>query len=188
MRKSIFLLILGLITSALPLVLYSLYFKLSPNGYNAPVDFPKGLQIIASVAFEEFVFRLLLLKFLLKKMKLKYLAILLQAFLFALCHKYSLVSFIAFTGYTLAGLYYGFYMLLNENPDDSFTWKYLIYPIGLHCGWNYSQVFLMNSSMQYEFELSIESMFFRILILVLVYLSVHIYRVIDRCIPSVPAN
>jgi membrane protease YdiL (CAAX protease family) len=90
------------------------------------------LSSLATGFFEEVIFRLILLTFLIKTFKLTWLAIIVESLIFALVHAgNSHVTELALISHFFGALVYSFAFIKTKK-----IWL----PFGLHFGWNYSQI------------------------------------------------
>lgn len=141
------------------------------------------LSSLATGFFEEVIFRLLLLTFLIRAFKLNWLAIIIGSFVFALLHAgNSHVTTLALISHFFGALVYSYAFIKTKK-----IWL----PFGLHFGWNYTQILFgipmsgtkfysiietefytsdFFSGGRYGFEGGILSIASRVLLLALIYL------------------
>jgi membrane protease YdiL (CAAX protease family) len=89
---------------------------------------------LATAFFEEYIFRVLLMRLLLKVVRKHYVVIILGSFFFAIAHAAnSHFSLTAFVSHFLGGIVYSYTYLKTKE-----IWL----PFGLHFGWNFTQAIL----------------------------------------------
>lgn len=132
--------------------------------------------IFVKVVFEEFIFRVILMKLFFDIFKNLYISLFIQSLIFTFLHSFSYTSIVALLGYFLAGIYYSFYIFLKPQ-NENISFYYVVLAIGIHFGWNISQIILYRNNNDYIFETSKESLFCRMFILIFTLIFVRIYYV-----------
>jgi uncharacterized protein len=107
-------------------------------------DFYKVSNCLIGSVFEELFFRLLIYEFLRKKLKI-WASILLGSLIFSIFHFLPNIELSALLGYFLGGIIYSLAYIMvkkDSNVGLQMAFSNLSFSIGLHFGWNFTQIFL----------------------------------------------